>query len=60
MTHHESEAKYNEQKRKIKEVWMREMESSPKIDEAISVPCHLKKYKIKEQKVVVQQPIRTL
>ena len=59
MTRLERKQKYKEQKQILKELWTTEMEDSSENDEGISVPSHFKRYTIKEQKVVVQQPIRT-
>ena len=59
MTCLERKNKYKEQKRILKELWTMELENSSKNNEGIRVPSHFKHYTIKEQKVVVQQPIRT-
>lgn len=53
MTKTKQKAKYNEDKRRVKEVWMTEMESNEKNQESneenydtMSVPSHFKRYTI--------------
>ena len=59
MTKTERNAKYNEYKRQIKDIWTTECESEEEEGDSISVPSHFKRYTIQDRKIIVQQPVRT-